>query len=129
MNNKIVSSWIRQARYRANRRNIYSNLQISDVQEIIEDFDGKCAYCDKKAEILDHPFPITDTSPNVPANVLPSCKKCKTNKKTNDIVWFFTQGKLQQPKYLAILKSMFSREGGDIIKNHVKLITGIQDEK
>lgn len=128
MDSKTISSWIRQARYRANKRDIYNELKIADVQEIVEDFDGKCAYCGNKAETLDHPFPIKETAPNVPANVLPSCKKCKTDKKTNDIVWLFTQGKLQQLKYLEILKSMFSKTGGDIIKAHVKLVTGIQND-
>lgn len=128
MDSKTISGWIRQARYRANKRDIYNKLQISDVQKIIEDFDGECAYCGAEAETLDHPFPIRETAPNVPANVLPSCKDCKTVKKSNDIVWLFMQNKLDQPKYLEILRSMFSREGGDIIKNHVKLVTGIQDD-
>jgi hypothetical protein len=128
MDNKIISSWIRQARYRANKRNIYTELSITDVQQIVEDFDGNCAYCEAKAETLDHPFPIKESAPNIPANVLPSCKKCKTDKKANDIVWLFMQGKLEKPKYLTILKSMFSRSGGDTIKKHVQTVTGIHNE-
>lgn len=126
MDNKIVSSWVRQARYRANKRNIYSELDIAAVQEIISDWNYSCAYCGADAETLDHPFPLSDTAPNVPANVLPSCKKCKSDKKSNDLVWMFTSGNIEQLKYLEILKAMLSRKGADSVKQHVKLVTGIE---
>lgn len=135
MDSKTISSWIRQARYRANKRNIYSDLEISDVQEIINEFDGKCAYCDPtkdcwgtEADTLDHPFPLSDNTPNVPANVLPCCKMVKHAKKNNDLAWLFMTGAIQQDTYLKALKSMLQRRGGDTVKKHLKTITGIQDE-
>lgn len=129
MQNKTISGWIRQARYRANKRDIYSDLQISDVQGIIEEFDGKCAYCqDEDVTTLDHPFPISTTVPNTPANVLPACKVCKSAKKNNDIVWMFTHGILAETVYVALLAGMFARRGGDVIKEHVKHVTGMGDE-
>ena len=56
MHNKVVSSWIRQARYRAKRQNIHSELEINDIINIISEHDGKCAYCTNKHDTLDHPF-------------------------------------------------------------------------
>lgn len=135
MDNKTISSWIRQARYRATKRDIYNDLQIADVLTIIDECKGACAYCDKskecwgkKADTLDHPFPLSETTPNVPANVLPVCKPIKTKKKNNDLAWLFSTGIIEQDTYLVILKSMLQRRGGEIIKQHVKTITGIQDK-
>jgi len=135
MNKKTISSWIRQARYRANKRNIYSDLQISDVQEIVESFDGRCAYCGKttncqksEADTLDHPFPLSDDTPNIPANVLPICKKMRGIKKNHDLAWLFATGAIERDTYLRLVKFILSRRGGDTMKKHIKTITGIQDE-
>ena len=134
MDNKTTSSWVRQARYRATKRNIYSDLQIADVKTIIDEHKGACAYCDKskecwgeKADTLDHPFPLSEATPNVPANILPICKLTKTKKKNNDLAWLFSTGIINQDTYLTILKLILQRRGGEIIKQHVKMITGIQD--
>jgi hypothetical protein len=135
MDNKVISSWVRQARYRANKRNIYNDLQILDVREIIDEFDGKCAYCDpakacwgREADALDHPFPLSENTPNVPANVLPCCKEIKNIKKNNDLAWLFMVGIIKQDKYLKLLRSMLGRRGGDKVRQHLKAITGIQDD-
>jgi len=128
MDNKIVSNWIRQARYRAKTHDILSDLEIDDVQNIITHFEGKCAYCEEPAETLDHPFPLKTSAPNTPANVLPTCKSCKGVKKNNDIVWLFSHGHIEQKDYLAILEFMFNQRGGETIKNHVRRATGMIDE-
>lgn len=125
MERATISSWIRQARYRAKRQDIYSDLEISDVEDIVECHEGQCAYCGEDAETLDHPFPLKPTAPNVPANILTSCKECKSLKKNNDLVWMFSSGHLDQEKYLALLQEMFDRKGGDTIKEHVRKVTGL----
>lgn len=125
MERTTISSWIRQARYRAKRYDIYSDLEISDVEGIIESYNNNCAYCGQKAETLDHPFPLKPTAPNVPANILPSCKNCKGIKKNNDLVWMFSSGELNQNVYLELLQQMFNRKGGDTIKDHVRNVTGL----
>jgi hypothetical protein len=128
MERATISSWIRQSRYRAKRQDIYSDLEISDVEEIIECYKNQCAYCGSAAETLDHPFPLKIVAPNIPANILPSCKDCKNIKKNNDLVWMFSSGKLEQESYLALLQQLFDRRGGDIIKGHVRKVTGIIGE-
>jgi hypothetical protein len=125
MDGKIISSWVRQARYRAKSHDIFSDLETTDAKDIVDDFEDKCAYCDKPAETFDHPFPLRTSAPNVPANALPTCKLCKGTKKNNDIVWMFAQGNIDQERYLHILQFMFGQRGGDIIKERVRLATGI----
>ncbi len=125
INNKIVSSWVRQARYRAKKHKIYSDLETSDVLSIVASADGKCAYCEEIGDTLDCPFPLKSGGPNIPANVVPCCKNCKNIKNNNDIVWMFANKLLTEIKYMGILQELFSRRGGDKIKEHVRLATGM----
>jgi hypothetical protein len=126
INNKAVSSWVRQARYRAKRYSIHSDLDVSDVQAILKASDGACRYCGKEGQTLDCPFPLKTGGPNVPANVVPCCKKCKSAKNNNDVVWMFSSGLLTEVQYMAILQELFQRRGGDKIKEHVRRATGME---
>jgi len=132
MENKALSSWIRQARYRASKKDIENDLNIEDVKQILKTCDYKCAYCDEtkpcwgeQAEALDHPFPLSKSTPNVPANVLPVCKLIKREKKHTDLAYMFIMGLITQQTYLNCLKVMFSNRGSEHIKDHVKKITGL----
>jgi hypothetical protein len=127
IDNKSVSSWVRQARYRAKKHDIYSDLEVTDVQLIIKEADGKCAYCGQDAVALDCPFPLKDKGPHVPANVVPCCRDCKSVKGSNDIVWLFSQGHIGRNRYLALIEELFKRRGGDQIKEHVRRATGLVD--
>ncbi len=127
MDNRIVSNWVRQARYRAKQCNIYSDLEIADIATIITT-DCKCAYCQCNfPNTLDHPFPLKDSVPNVPANVVPVCKPCKRIKKNNDIIWLFMSGIITEKQYLDLLSQLFSRRGGEIIKEHVRQLSGLSE--
>lgn len=125
IDNRAVSSWVRQARYRAKKANIHSDLNVSDVQEIIKSNSGICCYCKKPGETLDCPFPLKNGGPNVPANVVLCCKDCKTSKNNNDVVWMFSSGLLTEEQYMAILQELLKRRGGDKIKEHVRRATGM----
>ncbi len=125
IDNKSVSSWVRQARYRAKKSKIDSDLEVVDVQEIIKNADNKCQYCKKEAETLDCPFPLKNGGPNIPANVVPCCKACKTAKNNNDVVWMYSTGLLTEAQYMAILQELFKRRGGNKIRAHVRRATGM----
>lgn len=125
IDNKAISSWVRQARYRAKKHEIYSDLNISDVQVIVHSSNG-CCYCGKEAHTLDCPFPLKTGGPNVPANVVPCCKECKAVKNNNDIVWMFSTGLLTETKYMAILEELLKRRGSDKIRDHVRRATGME---
>jgi hypothetical protein len=135
MDIKTISGWVRQARYRAKRNNIPSDLKISDIQEAIKSFDGLCAYCDKskfcwgtKADSLDHPFPLSQTTPNFPANVVPACKTIKTEKRQNDITWLLAKNMITKDVYLTILRKMLCCKGSETIRTYLKTIIGTQDD-
>lgn len=125
IDNKAVSSWVRQARYRARKHSIHSDLEVTDVQAILKASGGVCRYCTKPGETLDCPFPLKSGGPNVPANVVPCCKSCKASKNNNDVVWMFSSGLLTEEQYMAILQELFQRRGGDKIKEHVRRATGM----
>lgn len=125
MDNKVISSWVRQARYRAKRHNIHSDLEIQDVLAIIAETGSKCTYCQRnESDTLDHPFPLKDHILNTPANVVPVCKECKRVKKNNDLLWLFSSKTITEARYLELLSQLFSRKGGDIIKEHVRKLSG-----
>lgn len=128
MDKSNISSWVRQARHRAKKHDIHNSLTIEEVEQILINYQGKCAYCTKTAETLDHSFPLKDGAPNVQANILPCCKGCKETKKTNDLVWMFSQGHIQNDKYVAILGDMLNLNGGSELKQHVKKVTGMSDD-
>lgn len=128
MENRIISNWIRQARYRAKANDLPSDLEMDDVHKIITLYDNKCAYCTAPAETLDHPFPMRDNAPNVAANVLPICKSCKRTKKSHDIVWMYNNRLMTEELYLCVMRSLVQQRGGEIIKEHIRRATGILDE-
>lgn len=128
MDRVTISSWVRQSRHRARKHHIVSDLEVGDVNAILVEHDNKCGYCDSDAETFDHPFPLKDKVPNVPANVLPACKKCKRLKKTSDIIWMYNNLHISQDVYIKIVTGMINRRGGAEIKGHMKQITGIIDE-
>jgi hypothetical protein len=125
MDAKIISNWVRQARFRAKRHDIYSNISMSDVLVMIEEYAQKCAYCrTNDAVSLDHPFPLKDNAPNVASNVVTCCHGCKEKKKNNDLLWMYGNGHITEDSYLALLTDLFRRTHGDLIKEHVKKISG-----
>lgn len=128
MQNKVISSWIRQARYKSKKLNIHCDISISDVLKIIEDFEEKCAYCSKNYETFDHPFSLKDSKNCVPANILPCCKKCKKLKKNNDLVWMFLNKVITNESYVKLLQYLFKQKGGIVVKEHVKKLTGYNNE-
>lgn len=125
IDNKTVSSWVRQARYRAKKHSIHSDLEVTDVQQILKAASGACRYCAAPGDTLDCPFPLKTGGPNVPANVVPCCKSCKTAKNNNDVVWMYSTGLLTEAQYMAILQELFARRGGDKIREHVRKATGL----
>lgn len=125
IDNKVISSWVRQARYRARKNSIRSDLDVSDIQTIINASNGCCRYCGKDGETLDCPFPLKTGGPNVPANVVPCCKECKIAKNNNDVVWMFSTGLLTEAQYVKILEELFQRRGHEIIREHVRRATGM----
>lgn len=124
MDRATISSWVRQSRYRAKRHNIISDLDVADIDAIMQEHDSKCAYCSAEAETFDHLFPLKDRVANVPANIVPSCKRCKRVKKTSDLVWMYNTSKISEIVYITILKMIMQRRGNAQIKAYLQRVTG-----
>ncbi|MGH8720069.1 MAG: HNH endonuclease [Burkholderiales bacterium] len=57
-----------------------------EAQEmLLEEFDGKCAYCDKPADTWDHILPISRGGLTIPSNVVPACASCNSSKKNSEL--------------------------------------------
>lgn len=125
MEKSSISNWIRQSRHRAKKHNIYSDVKIGQIQEIIDYYGSKCAYCDEEMAALDHSFPMKDRAPNVPSNILPLCRSCKDKKKFNDIAWMYNNNYITNEKYTELLKEMLNRHGSEELKKHLKKIMGV----
>jgi hypothetical protein len=124
MDNKQISNWIRQSRYRAKKQGIQCNISIEEVLVIVEYYAGKCAYCIRSADSLDHPFPLKDEAPNVSANVLPICKACKNRKKINNIMVMYNSGTLSEKEYVKIMKDVLDRDRDGSLRKYIKKLSG-----
>jgi hypothetical protein len=58
---------------------------------LLETFDGKCAYCDAPAKVLDHVISVWRGGQTVPGNILPSCRPCNASKGTKDLISWIEQ--------------------------------------
>jgi 5-methylcytosine-specific restriction endonuclease McrA len=55
---------------------------------LFAEYFGRCAYCPRPAETLDHVVPLALGGPHSAANLVPACNCCNTDKgDTPLIVW------------------------------------------
>lgn len=121
-----LSGWVRQTRHRATRHGCHNNLTSAEVVSIFEFYKDKCAYCSVKNAIgAEHPFHLNDVAPNVAANVLPSCQKCRTKKKDLDLLGMFSAQLITESHLLQLLRDMLSRPGGDELRAYLRRVTAI----
>jgi hypothetical protein len=120
-----ISSWVRQSRHKAKKHDCVNRLAIEAVVALCEENDHTCTYCPKSATTLDHPFPLGDGAPNVIANSLPCCSRCKTAKKSGNLIAFMKAGNITPTAFAAIMAKALARDGGEELKAYLRLITGI----
>lgn len=76
---------------RARRQHTYSRKRACqpitpEVQiQVLEEFDGKCAYCQEPAMTFDHIIPITKGGSSELQNIVPACTACNPSKKNKDV--------------------------------------------
>lgn len=126
---KRISGWLRQSRYRARKSNVEVDVSFQEVVDIYEEYDYHCAYCGSHADSPDHPFPIRDRGPCVPANVVPCCNNCRNLKKNHNLIRFYQDGHLTEDTLHAIIKSMVVRKGGADLRNCIKKTIGPNEIK
>lgn len=66
-----------------------------EAQEmLLEEFEGKCAYCMKPATTWDHIIPVARGGETIPSNIVPACTSCNSSKKTKDVFeWLKATGR------------------------------------
>ena len=64
------------------------------AEYLLEEFDGRCAYCPGEAETWDHVLAVTRGGATVPHNVVPCCRSCNSSKKDRDVwAWLEKTGR------------------------------------
>ncbi len=100
----MTSSLVKQAaraQAAVRRRGLFASLSASEWAATIEDFDGKCAYCDRPYWTLDHFIPMVAGGPSWVGNCVPSCQTCNNSKGrlTPRYVFFVPKKRIEQIRY------------------------------
>jgi len=71
-----------QKAYRAKLWDVEVDLTFDEWQEILDSFDGHCAYCDRTDRPLemDHMVPVSRGGAHTACNVVPTCRPCNRRK-------------------------------------------------
>lgn len=68
-------------------------IPVIGQQVLLEEFNGKCAYCGAPAETWDHIVPISKGGETKPYNIVPACASCNSSKKDKDLFdWLEEKG-------------------------------------
>ncbi|MFP4395647.1 MAG: HNH endonuclease [Anaerolineales bacterium] len=75
------------------RKRGVDKIPVIGQQIILENFDGRCAYCGAAADTWDHVKPVSKGGKTVPYNIVPACTSCNSSKKDKDVFeWIEEQG-------------------------------------
>jgi 5-methylcytosine-specific restriction endonuclease McrA len=58
----------------------FTKIPLSVLLHVRSLFGGRCAYCPKKADTIDHFMPICLGGPHRVGNLLPACRSCNVKK-------------------------------------------------
>jgi 5-methylcytosine-specific restriction endonuclease McrA len=75
-----------------------------EAQEmILEEFDGKCAYCRTNvADTWDHIVAVANGGRTTPGNVVPACRSCNSAKSNRDVTeWMEERGIIVSDAFMA----------------------------
>lgn len=75
------------------RQNGVSAVPEAGEEFLLKLFDGKCAYCSKKADTWDHIHPVKRGGKTTPGNIVPCCRSCNSSKSDTDVYdWMKSKG-------------------------------------
>lgn len=97
---------IRAQKYRASKKQIYSDFTKSQWEQCKKHFNNSCAYCGKQSQLhQEHFVPLSKGGTYTKNNIIPACKECNSSKcnKTFEI-WYKNQPYYNKEKELKILE-------------------------
>ncbi|MBI2154811.1 MAG: HNH endonuclease [Candidatus Rokubacteria bacterium] len=75
-------------------------IPLEGQKMLIEEFDGKCAYCGNPATTWDHVVPVIRGGRTTPSNVVPACSSCNSSKKNRDVLeWLEAIGRTPSGRF------------------------------
>lgn len=78
---KLNPASARTSAFKRRYREAAGVISESDLQKMLNRFDGRCAYCGEKGEMtMDHVVPLSRGGSNSIGNILPACKRCNSSK-------------------------------------------------
>jgi 5-methylcytosine-specific restriction endonuclease McrA len=76
------------------RRRRIEPIDMEDAQELLKEFEGKCAYCGQPMTTFDHIIPVSKNGHSRLTNLLPACTSCNSSKRDTDVFdWMERTGK------------------------------------
>lgn len=83
---------VRRQRVHARKRRVWP-LPADGIRVLIEEFEGRCAYCGGIATTWDHIIPVAKGGQTIPSNIVPACRICNSSKRTRDVdIWLAEKG-------------------------------------
>lgn len=81
---RLETTRIWKANWRAERYGAKSTLTVKEWLEILNSYEGKCAYCSDTFSGIDHVTPFSRGGENTKENVVPTCSSCNHKKRHFD---------------------------------------------
>lgn len=92
-----------RARVHARKRGI-DPVPVEGGEDLLEQFEGTCAYCPAPATTWDHVVPISRGGETLPGNVIPACQSCNSSKGNRDIwEWLASSGRRPHDQFIEVL--------------------------
>lgn len=84
----------------------------SEIKQLVEKFDGCCAYCGKNGKVtVDHFVPLIAGGSDCLGNFVPACTSCNSSKNDSDpSVWFKSRSFYSLKRWRKILKELGKTE-------------------
>ena len=89
------------------KKELKSDLTISEWKETLILFDNKCAYCQKEFEVLEqeHFIPVTKGGEHTKRNIIPACRQCNASKSNKTFEnWYRKQTFFDELRFAEIIE-------------------------
>lgn len=96
-------------RRRMRKRGVPVSFTAEDWEQVLEFFEGRCAYCGEPGELeRDHFLPLILGGGYVRGNIIPSCRSCNATKSSKHPRLFVEEGRLKQPYRQLLVKLCYA---------------------